>query len=83
MQRCYGRHFIHVTFPENLQTTSGLSILLDGVLSLPNATSCNNLNLTYNFCLFIAFSHIDMEAVYHKFELPTSQLRTVKLIGTL
>ena len=30
-----------ITFPENLQTTSGLSILLHGVISLPDATSCD------------------------------------------
>ena len=28
-----------ITFPENLQTTSGLSNLLHGVISLPDATS--------------------------------------------
>ena len=28
-----------ITFPENLQTTSGLSILLHGVISLPDATA--------------------------------------------
>ena len=28
-----------ITFPENLLTTSGLSILLHGVISLPDATS--------------------------------------------
>ena len=31
-----------ITFPENLLTTSGLSILLHGVISLPGATSCDN-----------------------------------------
>ena len=30
-----------ITFPENLKTTSGLSILLHGVISLPDATSCD------------------------------------------
>ena len=28
-----------ITFPENLLTTNGLSILLHGVISLPDATS--------------------------------------------
>ena len=28
-----------ITFPENLQTTSGLSILLHGIISLQDATS--------------------------------------------
>ena len=28
-----------ITFPENLYTTRGLSILLHGVISLPDATS--------------------------------------------
>ena len=28
-----------ITFPENLQTISGVSILLDGVISLPDVTS--------------------------------------------
>ena len=32
-----------ITFPENLQTTSGLSILLHGVISLPDATSYNKI----------------------------------------
>ena len=31
-----------ITFPENLHTTSGLSILLHGVISLPDATSLIN-----------------------------------------
>ena len=34
-QRCYGCHNISV----NLQTTCGLSILLHGIISLPDATS--------------------------------------------
>ena len=33
-QRCYERHFIHVTLPENLYTTSGLSILMHGIITL-------------------------------------------------
>ena len=40
-------------FPENLQTTSGLSILLHGVISLPDATSydkttCEPVHEIYN-----------------------------------
>ena len=35
-QRCYRRHFIHVTLPENLENTSGLSILMHDVISLSN-----------------------------------------------
>ena len=31
-----------LTFPGNLKTTSGLSILLHGVISLPDATSYDN-----------------------------------------
>ena len=31
-QRCYGRHFIHVTSHENLLNTSGLSILMHDVI---------------------------------------------------
>ena len=31
-----------ITFPVNLYTTSGLSILLHGVISLPDATSYDN-----------------------------------------
>ena len=30
-----------ITFPENLLTTSGLSILIHSVISLPEATSCD------------------------------------------
>ena len=35
-----------ITFPKNLQTTSGISILLRGAISLPAVTSCdkNRLN---------------------------------------
>ena len=32
-----------ITFPENLKTTSVLFILLHGVISLPDATSCDKL----------------------------------------
>ena len=35
-----------MTFPENLQTTSGLSILLHGFISLPDATLCDK-NIKY------------------------------------
>ena len=38
---CHMRHFI--TFPENLSTTSGFSILLHGVISLPGATAYDNI----------------------------------------
>ena len=31
-----------ITFPENLYTTSGLSILLHSIISLPDASSCDN-----------------------------------------
>ena len=34
-----------ITFQENLQTTSGLSILFNGVISLPDATSYDKCNL--------------------------------------
>ena len=40
MQRYNGRHY--VTF-RNLYTTSGLSILLHGAISLPDATSCDKM----------------------------------------
>ena len=33
--RCYGRHYV----PNNLQTIIGLSILMLGVISLPDASS--------------------------------------------
>ena len=33
-----------ITFPENLQATSGLSILLHGIILLPNATAFTNFN---------------------------------------
>ena len=33
-----------ITFPVNLYTTSGLSILLNGIISLPNATSYDKMN---------------------------------------
>ena len=34
-----------ISFPENLLTTSGLSILLHGVISLPDATSYDKINI--------------------------------------
>ena len=45
-QHCYERHNVVmdvITFPENLETTSGLSIFLHGVISLPDATSYDNI----------------------------------------
>ena len=30
-----------IAFPENLQTASGLSILLHGVISIPDMASCD------------------------------------------
>ena len=41
MQRCYGRYSISRK-SMNLWTNSGLSILLHGVISLPDATSYDN-----------------------------------------
>ena len=40
-KKCYNFVIVMdvITFPENLQTTSGLSILLHGVISLPDAMS--------------------------------------------
>ena len=43
-------HYVHnsvmdvITFPKNLQTTSGLLILLHGIISLPEATSYDNID---------------------------------------
>ena len=34
-----------ITFPENQQTTSGIQILLHGVISLQDATSCDKFTL--------------------------------------
>ena len=34
-----------ITFPENRKTTSGLQILLHGVISLPDATSYDKVRL--------------------------------------
>ena len=45
-----------ITFPVNLQTTSGLSILLHGVISLPDATSydkCRSYMAPFNTRRFI------------------------------
>ena len=41
-QRYNRRHYITL---QNMLTTSGLSILMHGVLSLPDATSCDNIQL--------------------------------------
>ena len=38
-----------ITFPDSLNTTSGLSILLHGVISLPDATSYDKVIL-YTSC---------------------------------
>ena len=35
-RRCYGHHFIPLHVLESLQTTSGLSILMHDVISLPD-----------------------------------------------
>ena len=39
-----------ITFPENRYTTSGLQILLHGVISLPDATSYDNAK--YNISIY-------------------------------
>ena len=36
-----------LTFPENLLTTSGSLILMHDVLSLPDATPCDNIKLKF------------------------------------
>ena len=51
-QRCYGR--------VNLQTTSGLTILLHGVISLPDATSCDKIY----FCPWGLFLPLIANSVY-------------------
>ena len=38
-----------ITFPVNLLTTSGLQILLHGVISLPDSTSYDNVHFRVNF----------------------------------
>ena len=38
--RCYGLHYLSL----NMLTTSGLSILMHGVLSLPDTMSCDKRN---------------------------------------
>ena len=43
-----------ITFPENLKTTSDLSILLHGVISLPGATSYDK----KNFVKPMHFKHV-------------------------
>ena len=52
-----------ITFPENLSTTSGLSILIHGVISLPDMMSCDN-NLILN--------------VYRSIPLKTTVMRNVQ-----
>ena len=50
-QRCYGRH--------NVSKKSGLSILLHGVILLPDATSCDNNGycyITYMWPICVFFS---------------------------
>ena len=43
MQRYNGHYYIML---QNLLTTSGLSIILHGVISLPDATSCDKKNIS-------------------------------------
>ena len=46
-----------ITFPENLQTTSGLSILLHGAISLPDARSYVNKGADAQAGLHLCCSH--------------------------
>ena len=59
MQLCYGGHNVVmdvIMFPENLLTTSGLLILLHGIISLPDATLCDKNLHTGQFCML--FCHL-------------------------
>ena len=47
---CYGRHNVSV----NLYTTSGVSILLHGVISLPGATSYDKLHSCIHIYMLIS-----------------------------
>ena len=47
-----------ITFPENLETTSGLSILLQSVISLRDATSYDN--ACFVFISHLRKSHLQM-----------------------
>ena len=53
-QRCYGRHNVS----RKSKTTSGLSILLCGVISLPDGTSCDNCSYHIFGTLFAAITQI-------------------------
>ena len=45
-----------ITFPENLLTTSGLSILMHGVISLPGATSEQRKLKSFQFLLRLNYN---------------------------
>ena len=51
-----------ITFPEKRWTTSGLQILLHGVISLPNATSYDKFELQNNI---IMIEKHDLEDIYY------------------
>ena len=54
-----------ITFPVNLLTTSGLSILLHGVISLPDATVYDKLQLScYNTNIFWHFSLREQDKIH-------------------
>ena len=52
MRRCYGHYFIALHVYKNLKTTSGLSILIDGVISLPDATSYDKYHFKVSFTFY-------------------------------
>ena len=67
------RHFI--TFPENLLTTSGLSILMHGVISLPHANTfiimLVHVKLTLNFKAYCSQSP-KIKDIFSKYFVKTS-----------
>ena len=72
-----------ITFPVNLLTTSGLSILLHGVISLPDATSCDKLTVYFQlsggnslkiFSLAIQFTKSDCNQANYSTTIKRVQL---------
>ena len=61
---CYGVMDV-ITFPENLSFTGGLSILLHGVISLPNATSCDSVFYSLKIDFGLANSGAPNETLHH------------------
>ena len=59
MQRCYGCHYITLL---NMQTTSGSSMLMHGIISLPEVTSYDTIFYSFFSTMFFHYGlQMDLE----------------------